>query len=303
MKATITLLALTCFLLTGFGQVYQPFPTSSALWRESSNGFQCSCCSEYQYTITGDTVINTLTYHKLQKTGVAYQENWNGNCTTNIAYSINQYVGSFINDSANKLINFIYPSESADSILYNFNLAIGDTVPPSPLNEHGNIVNIVTAIDSVYLGNVYHKRFKLDDCSFEPQQLYYIEGIGSTYGLLSPTSCPFEAIYTLECFTIASQSVYPNSGASCSMITAGDDILSANQFSIFPNPTNGLVKIESNLQMFSISVFNSLGLLVHQKNVNSNTFSLDLSYLPTGLYIIEFSSNEKQLYRQTLIRQ
>lgn len=303
MKTITILLVLTCFFMTGFGQVYQPFPTSSAMWRESSNGFQCSCCSEYQYTITGDTILNTLTYHKLQKTGVKYQEDWNGNCTSNIAYSINEYVGSFRNDSTNKLINFIYPSGSADSILYDFNLAIGDTVPPSQLNEHGNIVNVITAIDSVYSGGVYRKRFKLDDCSFEPQQLYYIEGIGSTYGLLSPTFCPFEAIYTLECFTIDSQSVYPTSGASCSLITAGDEILSVNQFSIFPNPTNGLVKIESNLQLFNISIFNSSGLLVHQKNVNFNAFSLDLSFLPTGLYSIEFSNNEKQLYKQTLIRE
>lgn len=299
MKISITLLLLTCFSLTVFGQAYQPFPTSNAMWRENSGGFQCSCCSDFQYTITGDTVINTLTYHKLQKTGVKYLEDLLGNCTSNIAYVINQFAGCFRNDSTNKKVFFIYPMTSNDTLLYDFNLSIGDTVPPSPLNDNGNFINVVTDIDSVFLGGVYHKRFKLDSCW---QQLYYIEGIGSTYGLLSPAMCPFEAIYNLQCFTKNSMTVYPNSTTTCSIVTSLKETTPINQFSIFPNPTAGTLYITTNLQSYDISIFNSTGQLIQKKNFNSNSTLLDISNLQTGLFLIQLSENEMQLCKQTIIR-
>jgi hypothetical protein len=300
MKATITLFLLTCISLTGFGQAYQPFPTSNAMWRENSGGFQCSCCSDFQYSITGDTVINTLTYHKLQKTGVKYLEDLIGNCTSNIAYGINQYAGCFRNDSTNKLVYFIFPFTSTDTVLYDFNLSIGDTVPPSPLNDNGNFINVVTDIDSVFLGGVYRKRFKLDSCW---QQLYYIEGIGSTYGLLSPTMCPFEAMYNLQCFTKNALTVYPNSTTTCSIVTSINESIQINRFSIFPNPTTGTLFITTELQSYDISIFNSTGQLIKRKNFNSNSTLLDISDLPTGLFLIQISKNNEELYKQTIIRQ
>lgn len=299
MKISTTLLLMTCFLLTGFGQAYQPFPTSNAMWRENSGGFQCSCCYDYQYTITGDTVINTLTYHKLQKTGVKYLDDWIGNCSSNIAYVINQYAGCFRNDSTSKKVFFVYPMTSNDTLLYDFNLSIGDTVPPSPLNNNGNFLNVVTDIDSVFLGGVYLKRFKLDSCW---QQVYYIEGIGSTHGLLSPTMCPFEAMYNLQCFTKNSITVYPDSTTTCSIVTSLNETIPINHFSIFPNPTTGKLYITTNVQSYDISIFNMTGQLIQKRNFNSNSTLLDISNLPTGLFLIQLSENEMQLYKQTILR-
>jgi hypothetical protein len=299
MKTMITLLLFTFISLAGFGQAYQPLPTSNAMWRENSYGFQCSCCSDYQYTITGDTVINMLTYHKLQKTGVNFLEDVTGNCTSN-AYNANQYKGCFRNDSTNKLVYFIDAFTSNETVLYDFNLSIGDTVPPSPLNFNGNFVNIVTDIDTVFLGGVYRKRFKLDSCWFE--QLYYIEGIGSTYGLLSPTMCPFEAFYNLQCFTNNSLPVYPNSTTSCSSFTANIESVEKHQFSISPNPTSGALFINTTLDSYDIIVFNSIGQIIQKKNVHSNSTFLDISNLTAGVYLIQFSDNNKVLYKETIIR-
>ncbi len=296
----ITLLLFTFISLAGFGQAYQPLPTSNAMWRENSYGFQCSCCSDYQYTITGDTVINMLTYHKLQKTGVNFLEDVTGNCTSN-AYNANQYKGCFRNDSTNKLVYFIDAFTSNETVLYDFNLSIGDTVPPSPLNFNGNFVNIVTDIDTVFLGGVNRKRFKLDSCWFE--QLYYIEGIGSTYGLLSPTMCPFEGFYNLQCFTNNSLPVYPNSTTSCSSVIANIESVETHQFSISPNPTSGALFITTTLDSYDISVFNSLGQIIQKKKNHSNSTFLDISNLPEGVYLIQFSDNNNVLYKETIIRQ
>lgn len=289
------------FGINAFAQVYQPFPSANAMWRENSGGFQCSCCADFQYTITGDTVINTMNYHKIQKTGVKYQEDMIGNCTSNIQYIINQYAGSYRNDIINKKIFFIAPLATTDTVLYDFNLTVGDTVPSSPINDYGNFVNIVTDIDSVYLGGVYRKRFKIDSCMM--QQLYYIEGIGSTYGLLSPTVCPFEAIYNLQCFTINSQTVYPDSSTICDLATSINSLENTFAVDIFPNPTTDKlnIKITYTVNSFvSIMISNTLGEVIFQKELTANEKNLDISELPKGLYLLSISVNENIITKKII---
>jgi hypothetical protein len=291
------------FSLNTIAQTYQPFPTANAMWRENSGGFQCSCCADFQYTITGDTVINTITYHKIQKTGVKYQEDMIGNCTSNIQYIINQYAGSYRNDIINKKIFFIYPFSSTDTLLYDFNLSIGDTVHPSPLNDNGNFINIVTDIDSVYLGGVYRKRFKIDSCMM--QQLYYIEGIGSTYGLLSPTICPFEAIYNLLCFTNNNQPVYPDSSTICSIVTSVNQNNVEDSYNIFPNPVTDILNItiaQNDDPTVTITIFNMIGEITFQTKLKTNHVTINTEEFPTGIYLVQIHS-DKNTFTKKIIKQ
>jgi hypothetical protein len=115
--------------------------------------------------------------------------------------------------------------------------------------------------------------------------------------------CPFEAIYNLQCFTNNSLPVYPNSTTSCSSVTANLESLETNQFSISPNPTSGALFITTNLLSYDISIFNSIGQLIQKKSIHSNSTFLDISNLPAGALLIQFSDNNKVLYKQTIIRQ
>jgi hypothetical protein len=301
MKTSIIYLLLSGISLTGFGQAYQPFPTANAMWRENKTGFQCSCCSDYQITITGDTVINLTTYHKLQKTGIKYQEDLIGNCTSNIQSFINQYVGCFRNDSINKRVYFVPPFSLSDTLLYDFNLSLGDTVK-SYLSGFTGEDWVVTDVDSVYLGNQYHKRFKLNNCL--PKTLFIIEGIGSTFGLLSPFICwaPYwEHIYDLLCFTNNNSTVYPDSTTSCIVVTSVNESAIEKSINIFPNPTSDFINITTTFQLLDISIFNSTGKLVMKEVISSNL--IDISRLQPGLYLIQISLDEKQVYRQKILRQ
>lgn len=303
MKTTISLLLLTCISLTGFGQIYKPFPTSNAMWRESKTGFQCSCCSDYQIFITGDTVVSSTTYHKLQKTGIKYQEDLIGNCTSIIQSIINQYVGCFRNDSINKRVYYVPPFASNDTLLYDFNLDLGDT-NKTYLNGFTGEDWIVTNVDSVLFGSQYHRRLKLNNCS--PKTLYIIEGMGSTFGLLSPFICwaPFyEHIYDLQCFKLNNQTIYPDSSTVCDLVSSVIESYIDGQVSVFPNPSSGELFITTNLHSYDISIFNATGQLIYKKYVTSNSTQIDISALPTGLYLIQLSENDKRLYKQTIIRQ
>jgi len=80
-----------------------------------------------------------------------------------------------------------------------------------------------------------------------------------------------------------------------------DNHLIDKNISIFPNPSNGVVKIEfishtvSTISNTVVNVFSITGQMVHQTALDFNTTnlqSLDLSHLPKGQYILKLSNNE-----------
>ena len=68
--------------------------------------------------------------------------------------------------------------------------------------------------------------------------------------------------------------------------------LSLNTFdtpkiNIYPNPTSSVFTIEANEIVESVSLFNVLGQEVLSKNPNSNSVTLDISNLQTGVYVVK----------------
>lgn len=63
-------------------------------------------------------------------------------------------------------------------------------------------------------------------------------------------------------------------------------------FKIYPNPSNGLVWIESNslLKLEKISVYSSMGKVVYVSNPRAATLALDLGHLKAGVYAVEVYS-------------
>src|SRR5471030_1731795 len=54
-----------CVGAKGQTNVYHPFPDSGAVWNVSIQGTQCSQCYQRSYYISGDTTINSISYHKI----------------------------------------------------------------------------------------------------------------------------------------------------------------------------------------------------------------------------------------------
>lgn len=286
----------------GSAQSYQPFPSADAVWRERSSGFQCSCCADFQYAITGDTTINSLIYHKLHKTGVRYLEDQMGNCTQDVLMPIDQYAGCFRNDPIQRKVYFMPASGQQETLLYDFNLTVGDTVPATLLNGYGTTTNVVSGIDSVLLDGVYHKRFTLDSNScWTPLQ--YIEGVGSTYGLLAWSACPFERQDELLCFIQSGSTVYPSGNMTCELATGVSGVLPVTPISVFPNPSLGKVGIRSEVTAYTLAVFDPTGQRILDEQVRTVFHEVDLTGLPKGLYLLRFSLDGDALHTERLIRQ
>jgi len=85
-----------------------------------------------------------------------------------------------------------------------------------------------------------------------------------------------------------------------------DDILSSSSYSfleknihIFPNPTNGLIHIESNNQFefFEITLYNALGKTI---KINLSNESIDLSDISSGIYFLSIRTSKGMINKKIM---
>ena len=73
--------------------------------------------------------------------------------------------------------------------------------------------------------------------------------------------------------------------------------------SVYPNPSKGVVFIESKSVIDCVDVFNISGVLIHNQPVNSRYSKLDLSALNKGTYFVKIHSGEETIVRKLMLIQ
>ena len=261
--------------------VYHPFPDSNSVWNFNlkANCFANGSANEnYSIAISGDTTINSQIYNKLYTPFVVSFST--GTC----GGILNGYKGAIRQDLTSQKVYFIPPQDTSELILYDFTLQVGDTVRGQTHNLNFQKDTIIS-IDSVLIGNSFRKRWNINTC----YNISFIEGIGSTYGLLekSPGCLTDFPDYSLTCFQQNSQTVYPDTNNNCQIITTLKNIPKIKeQISIYPNPSNGSLTIDfSPNQIKEITVINLLGDIILNQLVNEiNTFKI--KHLPKGYFFL-----------------
>jgi hypothetical protein len=89
----------------------------------------------------------------------------------------------------------------------------------------------------------------------------------------------------------------------------GTEPLAASAFTIFPNPTNGLLTVEARLasvvSQVNVSVVNTLGAPVVDRHFANTTAhfmgQLDLGGLSPGMYIVNVEAGEQQITRKIVV--
>jgi endoglucanase len=68
--------------------------------------------------------------------------------------------------------------------------------------------------------------------------------------------------------------------------------VTSNAFSVYPNPTNGLLNVQTNENSYKVEIFNIAGKLVYRKTVDSgfDGTKLDITNEPKGLYLLKVTS-------------
>lgn len=262
--------------------VYHPFPDSNAVWNINFTS-DCSFGSaieDYSIALSGDTSIKSQIYHKLTIPYVQFYST--GTCTQ---YHTASYRGAIRQDIANKKVFYVPPAYETEQLLYDFTMQVGDTVKGF-IGSYANPKDTVVSMDSVLINNNYRKRWNINPC----YGIYFIEGIGSTYGLIEMSlGCiTDQAGYSITCFNQDGHSLYPDTTTNCQLITSvnpADAIL--KQVKIFPNPSNGsfTIDIGQYQDIREIQVSNLLGNIVSRRQI-TNQKRINIDYLQSGTYIM-----------------
>ena len=72
---------------------------------------------------------------------------------------------------------------------------------------------------------------------------------------------------------------------------------------LYPNPSNGLVKIAGIQEAGNLEIYNVAGLLIKSEKVaDTNNYQINLSQFEGGLYMVKFNTNTKAYHGQIILR-
>ncbi len=269
--------------------VYHPFPDSNVVWNFHYSMFCLGSGNEdqyYSFSYSGDTLINSLKYHKLNTNFV--ETVISGSC---IGAVTKGYQGAIRQDATIKKVFFIPPTKSSEQLLYDFNMQKGDTVKGFTEPCKGVIIN---SIDSVLVGSNYRKRWNLKS-NYIP---CFIEGIGSTYGLIGKDFCGTDGGgFSLTCFKQNGITEYPGGITDCETITSINNIeVKSASLSIYPNPTSSTFSIHSSATPSSsipnlLQVYNIAGKLILSQILQGGNAEIDASGWAEGVYDVKVSGD------------
>ncbi len=302
MKKLITI-SLLIFTMSAMAQVDDYF-ANDPQWRlHVTFGGALPCLQFWDYVIyvNGHDTVNGHDYIKLFENRTIEYE-WMGPPPVGCSgtYNYNSLRGLFRQEDK----KIIMREDDSDIMIYDFDLAVGDTLPASPLLYEDNIY--VTAIDSILVGETYRKVFSLSlSTGGIPGQI--IEGIGFIYGFLSGFPDWFYP-EELVCFSLDGAIYYenPSPTADCDMFVG---IEQANTKSpgleISPNPSHGLFTVSLTThenQDIRLIIHDISGRIIKEElwpvENGNNVKSINLMDLKKGIYFLSLSDKDGRYFGQ-----
>ena len=69
----------------------------------------------------------------------------------------------------------------------------------------------------------------------------------------------------------------------------------SNETSMFPNPSSGIIDINASASIGAVTIYNTMGQVVHKTGSNTNHIQVDLTHLQTGLYFVKTNNSTQKL--------
>jgi hypothetical protein len=260
-------------------------------------------CNEYyyyNYRLDGDTLLNGNIHKKIMKDSVILVAvNGFSSCLLDPWASFTGYMGALKEDTINNRTFIVLPGQSNDTLFYDYNLNIGDTVRGYLIASCKPVVN---SIDSVLIGAGYRKRWNFITCNEGPG--YIIQGIGSDNGLIETINSPGFCYSRLICVKDSNTVLYTANASpmACQRILTGvngDD--KKGLFSILPNPSSGVFTISSS-EKLQYCVYDIFGREVLQSTNPDQSITLDLTPYPKGIYFVRGKSGDKIFSRKIILQ-
>lgn len=293
------------FLQGGFSMAQvNDYLQHNPVWQVNSQcaiPYPCIQNQTYNYYVNGDTLLNSLVYKKIYKSGTGY--NWTAQpppnpCSSN-TFSYVDTIPSFYLRSAGKKMFIHVPNNINDTLLYDFDLNVGDTLPLSYNNFLAE--TWVSGIDSIATPYGFRKRFALSGSGWSQ---YLVEGIGHSKGLVEPMNVPLECGYDLLCFSLNDTAYYPNSGPTCFLAVGQNQFKQNPTIRITPNPAdhNGRILFSDAMKQTSIFLVDLRGQKIClTDDFSGQQFNFDFSSLKNGIYLLMVYQNREIKFTQKII--
>ena len=219
-------------------------------------------------------------------------------CDYPFSSTMTYYGGAIYEDTVLKKVYLILPGSTTDTLLYDFSLGVGDTIPFG-INNQINPILYVDQIDSVQIGNSYRKRLRLGNTV----GVDLIEGIGSTSGLLENLFI-FECGGYLDCVSWNGQTIYPDTSYPCDLMNGINEFLGHSihtDLKIYPNPlSENLTIISNQSSISSIEIYDPLAKIILSSPVNCASCTVNCDFLPPGIYFVKATAGEKVFFGKVI---
>ncbi len=287
-------------LLTFFNDVHSQVPdflgNNPEWYSEEPDDTQYPCLPKHYYTVylNGEQTFGSYTYKKAFRHGVTNYTLFAdpnqyppGYCTG--SDPIDQFEGYIRQDS----LKFYTYISGQDSLLYDFDLQLGDTTPETSVFFSGGW--IVTSIDSVLINGFYAKKFYLhNDLMSMTDSTFILQGVGCGGGLFYRFPGYFENDPKLVCYGQNGTTYYSDGQCNYSV---GVEEVEANAVQAYPNPADETVFLSGLEENNLVQVFASDGRCVLRA---AGKDQLDVRDLHDGVYQLRISTDVHES-TQTLI--
>lgn len=296
--------AILLFLLTNLSlsaQDYRPMAIEDATW--IMQGWGDYETIRFAYKIKGDTIINSVTYKKVYEFTLdasKKEENFilNQEFVGYIREDINdrKVYGNLIKGPHGLCASRYFQVGEEEVLLYDFNIEIGDTL--QICDDHLGGKEVLKSSQELSVYNENFKVWSFNDTINHIVDQHLIEGIGSYAGLFNDYG-----VFITAGVGIGLEDYCVGSKWDCGLTTSTSELLELEDYSLFPNPTSGLVQLDFGKQLSGhLHVSDLSGRLYYSSQFqNLDEYTLDLDFLASGVYMIQIHTDEGRLIPQRVV--
>ncbi len=298
------LVILLCAVSSQMALSQVDLPPDSTTWLSARMGM-FGYDGRFEGLLYGDSTINDIAYKK---------------------YYENDDLRGFVRADSS-VWYVIAEGEGEEHVLYDFNIAVGDTFHvDSPLLEYGGQGEWVVC-DSIttrtFEDGTTRDKYNLRGWSDEsggPFETVWYEGIGSLKLLSEVTGCIYFdcGSYRALCYQEDGVSVYTDQNGlllqnystgvtyiyeDCTLeFYVGITDNSIGTLEVYPNPAQQQVNIDVSMTIVRLMLYNSMGRKVLEEELYAEEHTLDLSTVPKGLYTLGIQlANDQFVCKQLLV--
>jgi hypothetical protein len=271
------------------------FPDTNAYWNMFSFNWG-NMYVENPIGVVGDTTINNTQYIKIcQSTDTLFE------------FQADYPFYCAVREEDSKYY-FVFPNETSEILYYDFTLEVGDTIQ-YPTNLYSVKLTVIEK-DSILTETGYRKRLQLNniDLPFGWPSQYWIEGIGSDYGLGLAHSYTIDYSFATSCFHQNDTLVYlnPQFQACYRWTLVGLEENQIQPLKVFPNPATEQISFEvlsDELVNSQFEIVDIKGEIFHNSIIDSPSFSVSINNLSPGVYFYDITHSSERVYRGKFVKQ